>query len=119
MKKSFFLLIALSLTLFFSTCSSGGSKEKTVVFADAGWDSIQIHNAVAGYILEKGFGFTWSQVTGSSAITYEALKSGEIDVYMEVWTDNLAVSSPYPLAVVEDGILRGIVTKASVISTMI
>jgi len=31
----------------------------------------------------------------------------------------IAVSSPYPLAVVEDGILRGIVTKASVISTMI
>lgn len=31
----------------------------------------------------------------------------------------VAVSSPYPLAVVEDGILRGIVTKASVISTMI
>ena len=30
-----------------------------------------------------------------------------------------AVSSPYPLAVVEDGMLRGIVTKASVISTMI
>ena len=90
MKKSFSLLIVLSLSLFFSACSSGGSKNKTVVFADAGWDSIQIHNAIAGYILEKGFGFTWSQVTGSSAITYEALKSGEIDVYMEVWTDNLA-----------------------------
>lgn len=31
----------------------------------------------------------------------------------------LAVSSAYPLAVVENGVLRGIVTKASVISTMI
>ncbi|TFG83835.1 MAG: ATP-binding cassette domain-containing protein [Erysipelotrichales bacterium] len=31
----------------------------------------------------------------------------------------IAVSSPYPLAVVDDGVLRGIVTKASVISTMI
>lgn len=31
----------------------------------------------------------------------------------------IAVSSPYPLAVVEDTVLRGIVTKAAVISTMI
>ncbi len=31
----------------------------------------------------------------------------------------IAVSAPYPLAVLEDGFLRGIVTKASVISTMI
>lgn len=90
MKKPFLLLLTLSLALLFSGCTSNGTKDKTVVFADAGWDSIQIHNAIAGYVLEKGFGFTWSQVTGSSAITYEALKSGEIDVYMEVWTDNLA-----------------------------
>jgi len=90
MKKSFLLLLALSLTLLFTSCSSGGSKDKTVVFADAGWDSIQLHNAIAGFVLEKGFGFKWSQITGSSAITYQALKDGEIDVYMEVWTDNLA-----------------------------
>lgn len=31
----------------------------------------------------------------------------------------MAVSSPYPLAVVEEGMLRGIVTKTSVIATMI
>ncbi|TFG83833.1 MAG: ABC transporter substrate-binding protein [Erysipelotrichales bacterium] len=90
MKKSFILLLLLSLSLMFSGCSTSGTKDKTVVFADAGWDSIQLHNAVAGYVLEKGFGFTWSQVTGSTAITYQALKDGEIDVYMEVWTDNLA-----------------------------
>lgn len=90
MKKSTILLFLVSLSLLLSACSSSGSKDKTVVFADAGWDSIQIHNAVAGYVLDKGFGFKWSQVTGSSAITYEALKTGEIDVYMEVWTDNLA-----------------------------
>jgi len=90
MKKSFLLLLVLSVTLLFTSCSSGGSKDKTVVFTDAGWDSIQIHNAIAGFILDKGFGFTWSQVTGSSAITYEALKSGEIDINMEAWTDNLA-----------------------------
>lgn len=90
MKKSTILLLLLSMSLLFSACSTSGSKDKTVVFADAGWDSIQIHNAVAGYVLDKGFGFKWSQVTGSTAITYEALKTGEIDIYMEVWTDNLA-----------------------------
>lgn len=89
-KQKIFLVCALALTLLLTGCSTGGSNKKTVVFADAGWDSIQIHNAVAGYILEKGFGFEWSQVTGSTAITYQALVDGEIDVYMEVWTDNIA-----------------------------
>lgn len=31
----------------------------------------------------------------------------------------IAVSAPYPMAVIEEGVLRGIVTKASVISTML
>ncbi len=90
MKKPFLLILTLTMLLAFSGCSKSSSKDKTVVFTDAGWDSIQLHNAIAGYILEKGYGFTWSQVTGSSAITYEALKTGEIDLNMEVWTDNLA-----------------------------
>lgn len=89
-KKPFFIALFLSVALLFTGCSTENKSDKTVVFADAGWDSIQIHNAIAGYILEKGFDFTWSQVTGSTAITYQALIDGEIDVYMEVWTDNLA-----------------------------
>ena len=62
---------------------------KTIAFADVGWDSILFHNAVAGTVAENVFGYTWTEVSGSTPITHEAVKKGEIDVHMEVWTDNL------------------------------
>ncbi len=31
--------------------------KKTIVFADAGWDSIRFHNDVARFIIEKGYGY--------------------------------------------------------------
>lgn len=85
------------LILFFASAVLIGSlagcisqnKNKTIVFADVGWDSILFHNAVAGTVAETVFGYGWSEVSGSTPITHEAVKKGEIDVHMEVWTDNL------------------------------
>jgi glycine betaine/proline transport system permease protein/glycine betaine/proline transport system substrate-binding protein len=69
---------------------SGCSTSKgEISFADVGWDSILFHNAVAGTIAEKAFGYTWREVSGSTPITHEALLKGEIDVHMETWTDNI------------------------------
>lgn len=58
------------------------------VFADAGWDSIRVHNAIARYIIEKGYGYETDEITGSSSITLQGLIQGDIDIYMEAWTDN-------------------------------
>lgn len=69
-------------------CSSK-SEGKTISFADVGWDSIRFHNAVAGTVAETVFGYSWTEVSGSTPITHEAVKKGEIDAHMEVWTDNL------------------------------
>lgn len=90
------MLIALiiSLMVFMSACSAGSndaesnSREK-LVFADAGWDSIRIHNAIAGFIVENGYGYGTDSMTGSSPITVRGLRQGDIDIYMEVWTDNV------------------------------
>lgn len=70
----------------------GSAKEpKTIAFADVGWDSILLHNAVAGTIAKEVFGFSdYREVSGSTPITHEALLKGEIDVHMEIWTDNLS-----------------------------
>lgn len=61
-----------------------------IKFANAGWDSIMFHNAVAGTIAQELWGYSWSEVTGSTPVTHQGLLSGEIDAHMEVWTDNLA-----------------------------
>lgn len=78
--------------LFFSAISYAEKtgEEKEIAFADAGWDSIKFHNAVAGLIAEELYNYTWREVPGSTTILHEGLLKGEIDVHMELWTDNLA-----------------------------
>ena len=92
MKKliSVFLLVGI-ISLALVGCSGGGSEEnKEISFADAGWDSIKFHNAVAGTILEELYGYSWSEVTGSTPVTHQGLLSGEIDAHMEIWSANIA-----------------------------
>lgn len=90
MRKILTLLFGLVLlTGTFTGCASK-NQDKTIAFADVGWDSILFHNAVAGTVAESVFGYSsWTEVSGSTPITHEAVKKGEIDVHMEVWTDNL------------------------------
>jgi len=94
-----FLSLLLAMLLLVSLAACGGTDpapgsaptEKThLLFADVGWDSIRFHNAVAGLVAEHVFGYTWEEVSGSTPISHEALIKGEIDVHMEVWTDNIA-----------------------------
>jgi glycine betaine/proline transport system permease protein/glycine betaine/proline transport system substrate-binding protein len=89
MKRIAAMLIALALTL--SIGLTAWAEPKTALtFAEVGWDSIRFHNAVAGTIAQEVFGYTWEEISGSTPITLEGLMSGDIDVHMEMWTDNLA-----------------------------
>lgn len=88
--KKIIAMLMLSVTILASLpASSFAEKTDHIKLADAGWDSIRLHNAVVGYIAEHGYDLSWEEVPGSTPITFEALKNGEIDVYTEVWTDNL------------------------------
>lgn len=83
----------IGVMIFLAACSTGGggsgsSSSKKLVFADAGWDSIRIHNSIASFIIENGYGYETDVMTGSSPITIRGLRQGDIDIYMEVWTDN-------------------------------
>ena len=82
------LVIAAILGLYLSNC---GAKEQrgTITFANAGWDSNRFHNAVAGLIAEEGYGYTWTETSGSSTVLAEGMKKNEIDVNIETWSDNL------------------------------
>ncbi|MFD1416332.1 ABC transporter substrate-binding protein [Oceanobacillus jeddahense] len=89
MKKLLFTLMTVSVFVL-SACGDSSSEEiDTIVFADAGWDSINVHNYIAAQILEEGYGYDTDITSGSTAATVQGLGDGDINVYMEVWTDNI------------------------------
>ena len=93
-------MFALGVTLVVLGGCSGSAKDangggkKKIVFADAGWESIQFHNDIAGFIMENGYGYETDVLPGSTAATFAGFRKGDIDVYMEVWTDNLLEAYP-------------------------
>ena len=89
MKKRILQLVGLVLFVCLAA-GCGSSNEKTVVFSDAGWDSVKFHNAVAGLIAEKAYGLKVETMNGSTPIMEAALVRGDVDVNMELWTDNVA-----------------------------
>ena len=95
MKKIISILLLAALIFALPACGSanGGdadTAEKTAItFADVGWDSIKLNNALAGLVAETVFGYTWQETPGSTPIIHEALIKGEVDISMEEWTDNI------------------------------
>lgn len=111
--KKLLLLLSTIVLIVLSACggsdSSSGSEGKVekLVFADAGWNSIRVHNSIAQKIIEEGYGIDTEVTPGSTAATVQGLREGDIDVYMEVWTDNIK-------EVYEEAIDEGDIEKLSV-----
>jgi glycine betaine/proline transport system permease protein/glycine betaine/proline transport system substrate-binding protein len=109
MKKAIsILLISVLVIALFASCAKketsspadtatpptatgeGPAGKMKAIFADAGWDSIKFHNAVMMFIAENAYEMEAEEISGSTPITWNALLTGDITVYSEVWTDNLA-----------------------------
>jgi len=88
LRKFLAILFATGL-LVLAACSSDDGEIDEVVFADAQWDSINVHNYIAIKILEEGMGYDTDIISGSTAATIQGLREGDINVYMEIWTDNI------------------------------
>ena len=57
----------------------------TIVFANLNWNSAQLQNHIARYIVENGYGQPTSVASGSSQSLLQGLRDGEVHVMMEVW----------------------------------
>ncbi len=94
MRKYLLTLIGVLLLTVIAACGDNSSSDEakeieTIVFADAGWDSIRFHNSVAQTIIENGFDYKTDVISGSTATTFQGFRDGDIQVYMEIWTDNI------------------------------
>lgn len=93
--KPLLFLVLLIFALSASGCSgsqtSSTNKEgkAKLVLADISWDSVQVHNRILGYILEHGYGYPEPEYTfGETLPLLQGMSRGDIDITMEVWTDN-------------------------------
>ncbi len=64
--------------------------DRPVMFAGLNYDSALFHNAVARYIIEKGYGCQTDALPGETIPLLTGTGKGDIDVVMEIWRDNVA-----------------------------
>jgi glycine betaine/proline transport system substrate-binding protein len=101
-KKLLVLMLILILSLSLVACGNSSTPEennepvveKKIVFADASWDSIRLHNVIAGYILEKAYGYEVEMIPGSSPNLIAGHAEGDVNVFIENWPDNIQSYQP-------------------------
>lgn len=79
--------VILSLLLLFASVPA--QAQETFVFADFSWDSAQVHNRIAGFIVEHGFGYDVDYTFGDTIPILLGMRRGDVDIAMEMWIDNI------------------------------
>jgi glycine betaine/proline transport system substrate-binding protein len=62
--------------------------DRPIVFAELDYDSVNILTGVARFVLEEGFGCATDTIPGTTLPLLQGSVRGDIDVTMEIWTDN-------------------------------
>jgi len=69
-------------------CSPAGETE-TVVFGDLSWDSAQVNNRIAAFIVMHGYGYDDIEyIPGDTITILQGLSRGDVHVNMEIWVEN-------------------------------
>lgn len=87
-RRKTLLAIAVALLIGIVSIPAAFSGEKAV-FVDFSWSSVQMHNRIAGFILEHGYGYSPEYIFAESVPGLTGLQQGDIDIAMEMWIDNL------------------------------
>jgi len=111
-RKFTFLIILTILTIVLAACQPAAAVESTsapeaeagesaaempaeetekevIRFGDQQWDTLWINNAIAGYIIEKGYGYPVETIELTTPVALQSIETGDIDVIMELWRANI------------------------------
>jgi len=80
--------LALIFSLSMIGCTKKDVPKPTIVFADPGWDSGQVHARVAAFIVKNGMGYDVDFIPGETIPLFQGLARGDIDISMEIWYEN-------------------------------
>jgi len=64
-------------------------EKETVMFHDGQWGSNWVHLAVAGYVIENGYGYDVENVQGTTGTQKLTLVEGDVHINMETWRMNI------------------------------
>ncbi|MFU8793738.1 MAG: ABC transporter substrate-binding protein [Acholeplasmataceae bacterium] len=84
-KKLITILLILSALLTVAACT----QPDEIIFGQGDWDSNLFHDEVARYIIEEGYGVATRSVSAETSVMIATLTTNDIDVAMEIWSDNL------------------------------
>jgi glycine betaine/proline transport system substrate-binding protein len=91
-KKLLGVIVLLVFSASLAGCSSqqaNNTEKPQLVLGDVSWASIQVHNRIAGFIIEHGYGYPEPEyLFGETLPMLQGLGNGDIDILMEVWADN-------------------------------
>jgi glycine betaine/proline transport system substrate-binding protein len=83
-------VLAVMVGVFLLTGSSVlWARGEVVKFADFSWESVQLHNRIAGFIIEKGFDKPVEYLFVESLPGLMGIERGDIQLSMEGWVDNV------------------------------
>ncbi len=91
MTKKYIIALLFSTLIFGSVFAEGtqDADTTTIVFGDVSWDSVQVHNRIAAFIIENGFeGYKADFIPGDTLPIVNGIMQGDIDVDMESWHSN-------------------------------
>src|SRR5690625_3329158 len=70
-------------------CNNDAKADGPIVFASDAWASDRFYNEIAQFIIENGYGYETDQVTGTTAAFLAGMAKNEVDVHMEMWSQNV------------------------------
>jgi glycine betaine/proline transport system substrate-binding protein len=90
-RRARFYSAILAATLLAAGCGVFGDDEKPVIrLYDGQHDSIRLNNAIAEFIIGRGYGYPLQSVFLTTLEMEEALPQGAIDLNLEGWQQNIS-----------------------------
>jgi len=86
MKK--FLLTAMTLVIAINLVACK-SETKKIIIGEGDWDSNALHDQIAKIIIEEGYSLQTDIVVVDSPVLISGLRTNDIDLSMEFWSDNV------------------------------
>ena len=84
------LVVAMLAVMGITACGEQEAEAPppTLIFSDLNWDSAQVQNRIAQYIVEKGYGYPTDVVFGGTLPLFQGLRGGDTHITLEIWLPN-------------------------------